>query len=101
MGCQIIISTAAFKELQQSFDWYENVETDLGFRFIDFVDKVLGIIELYPESFPCKKDRFREAALKRFPFLIIYEYSQEENKVFVLHVFHSRRHPRRKLQTKL
>ena len=54
MGCRIILSTPAAKDLQNSFEWYENISSGLGFRFLEFVDKVLAIMQFYPESFPLK-----------------------------------------------
>lgn len=96
MKCQIIISTSAAKDLQESFEWYENLSIGIGFRFVEFVDKVLSILEFYPESFPLKKDPFREASIKRFPYLIIYEYSAVNQTVYILHVFNSRQLPKKK-----
>lgn len=100
MRCQITFSTPAAKDLQESFEWYENLELGLGIRFIDFVDSVLGIIELYPESFPRKKGEFREASIRKFPYLIIYEYSPGDHTIFVLHIFHSHKRPKRKYSRK-
>lgn len=96
MKCRVIISSTAAKDLHKSFEWYENLSVGLGFRFIDFVDKVLAIIELYPESFPLKKGPFREASIKRFPYLIIYEYLPKDRIVYVLHIFNTRQFPRKK-----
>lgn len=96
MSYRIIISTAAAKDLQKSFEWYESLSAGLGFRFVEFVDKVLAILELYPESFPLKKDSFREASIKRFPYLVVYEYSSENQMIYILHFFNSRQHPKKK-----
>ncbi len=96
MQSQIVISTHAAKELHESFEWYENLSLGLGFRFIEFVDKVFGIIEYYPESFPKKKGSFREASVKRFPYLIIYEYSPKTDIVYILHIFNSYQSARKK-----
>ncbi|MEI8113976.1 MAG: type II toxin-antitoxin system RelE/ParE family toxin [Bacteroidia bacterium] len=96
MQSQIIISTLAAKELQESFDWYENLSKGLGFRFVEFVDKVFGIIEYYPESFPKKKGSLREASVKRFPYLIIYEYSPKADTAYILHIFNSHQSTRKK-----
>lgn len=96
MKCRIIISSAAAKEFHESFEWYENLSVGLGFRFVNFVDKLLTIIEFYPESFPLKKDPFREASIKRFPYLIIYEYFPKDRTIYVLHIFNTHQLPRKK-----
>lgn len=100
MKCQIIISSAAAKELNESFEWYENLSVGLGFRFIDFVDKLLILIEFYPESFPLKKDSFREASIKRFPYLIIYEFFPEDRTIYILHIFNTHQLPGKKYRRK-
>lgn len=58
MKCRIVISTSAAMDLRKSYEWYESQSEGLGNRFVDFVDKVLSIIELYLESFPIKKVLF-------------------------------------------
>ncbi len=98
MACQIIFSTLAAKEIQKSFEWYENLQPGLGSRFISFVDQIISVVELYPECFPCKRNRFREASVKKFPYLLVYEFLPEERTVFILHVFHTPRHPSKKFK---
>ncbi len=94
MCCNAIFSSTAAREIQESFDWYENREEGLGHRFIDIIDKVIELILLNPEGFPNKKDPYREAALKIFPYLIVYEYVKEKQVVYILHIFHTGRHSR-------
>lgn len=100
MSSLVIFSTVAAKEIQETFEWYENLEDGLGNRFVEVIDKIIEIITHYPKSFPCKKGSFREASVKKFPYLIIYEYSFEDEKIYILHIFHSHRHPKRKYQRK-
>jgi hypothetical protein len=100
MKCQITISSPAAKDLQESFEWYENLSVGLGFRFIEVVEQVLGIMAFYPESFPQKKKPFREASIKRFPYLIIYEYSPKNHTIYVLHVFNSQQLAKKKYSRK-
>lgn len=96
MKCQIIISSPAAKDVRESFVRYEGISAGLGSRFIDFVDKVLSVIEMYPESFPIKHRTFREASIKRFPYLIVYEYSADNQTAYVLHFFNTTQHPHKK-----
>lgn len=56
MGCKAIFSSTAAKEIQESFDWYENHTEGLGYQFIDIIDKVIELILLNPELFPNKKN---------------------------------------------
>ena len=93
MGCKAVFSSSAAKDVVDSYNWYEKRTTGLGDRFIKYIDLTVEWILLNPEGFPNKKGNFREATLKRFPFQIIYEYIKEKQTVYILHIFHTKRHP--------
>lgn len=94
MSCKAIFSSIAARELQESFDWYDNRAQGLGYKLIDMIDKTIELVLLNPEGFPLKKEPYREVSLKKFPYIIVYEYLKEKNVVYVLHIFHSSRHPK-------
>lgn len=94
MSCSIIISSKAAEELKESFLWYEGQTKGLGRRFVEILDDAIDIVKLNPEGFPRKKGSYREAVLKKFPFIIVYEYVAQRQVIYVLHIFHSRRHPK-------
>lgn len=94
MNRKVIFSSMASKELQESFDWYENRVQGLGSKLIDIIDDTIELILLNPEEFLFKKEPFREASLKKFPYIIVYEYIKEKEIVYLLHIFHTSRHPR-------
>jgi plasmid stabilization system protein ParE len=94
MGCKAVFSSFAVKELQDSFVWYETRVRGLGERFVKFIDVTIELILQNAEGFPIKKIPYREAGLKKFPYQIIYEYIKEKQTVYILHVFHTKRHPR-------
>ncbi len=96
MANKIILTSKALKELDESFLWYEERLEGLGDRFIGFIEKSFHLIELNPERFPLKTKSFREFVVDKFPYVIIYEYIKEEQKIIVLHVFHTKRNPKRK-----
>lgn len=94
MSCKILFSSMAAKEIQESFDWYEDRGQGLGHKLIDIIDNTIELILLNPEGFLIKKEPFREASLKKFPYIIVYEYVKEKQVVYLLHIFHTSRHPR-------
>ncbi|MDP2335280.1 MAG: type II toxin-antitoxin system RelE/ParE family toxin [Bacteroidota bacterium] len=94
MVCNVVFSSSAAKEVRDSFVWYENRVEGLGDRFINFIDLTIELILQNPEGFPNKKGPYREAALKIFPYQIIYEYIEEKQTVYILHVFYTKRHPK-------
>lgn len=94
MSRRAIFSSLAANELQESCDWYENRKEGLGFQLLEIIDKAIELILFNPEGFPQKKEPYREVALKIFPYIIVYEYLKETQIVYVLHIFHTSRHPR-------
>jgi len=93
---QAIFSSAALKETEDSFQWYEDRLPGLGERFIGSLDKSISQLLNSPESYPVKKGKYREISLSKFPYLIIYEVVKKQRAIFILHIFHMRRNPRLK-----
>ena len=79
------------------FKWYEDKRKGLGREFIYAVEALINYIENYPEHFQIKyRGRYREAVLKRFPYVIIYEIIQDT--VIVFEVFPTKADPTKKLK---
>ncbi len=76
------------------YDWYEAQKPGLGEEFLDELDGIYLKLETHPEYFGKVKKSFRQAALKRFPFVIVYEIIKTEVVVFA--VFHTSRNPKNK-----
>jgi hypothetical protein len=55
---RIELHPEADKELQESYNWYEERSTGLGSRFINTVDKLLKTIATYPDRYPLKEKKF-------------------------------------------
>jgi len=73
--------------------WYEERQPGLGGEFLDEVDRAVRELS---DSALHHRIRFadvRRAAVRRFKFYGIY-YTVRENEVWVLALFHGRRHPR-------
>ncbi len=73
--------------------WYEERQPGLGGEFLDEVDRAVRELS---DSALHNRIRFadvRRAAVRRFKFYGIY-YTVREDEVWVLAIFHGRRHPR-------
>jgi plasmid stabilization system protein ParE len=73
--------------------WYEERQAGLGEEFIDELDLAVRALS---QSALRNRIRFaavRRAAIARFKFYGIY-YTMRENEVWILAIFHGRRHPR-------
>lgn len=81
---------------KQAYDWYEEQRPGLGGEFLKESDWMYSKLSSHPEYFGRIKKNFRQAALKRFPFVIIYEIIKSEVVVFA--VFHTSRNPKFKFR---
>jgi len=84
----------AENELSDAYDWYEEQQLGLGDRLFREVNHFLELIERNPFHFPVRcAQELRTAALKIFPYLIIYWIDEQKSKVFVTSIFHTSRNP--------
>lgn len=82
-------------EILEAWEWYEDKQQGLGDRFKqDVADKIKSILE-NPLKYP-QKGKYLQANTDNFPFLIIFDFDKSENLVFIISVFHTSRHPRKK-----
>ncbi|GAA0543787.1 type II toxin-antitoxin system RelE/ParE family toxin [Chitinophaga japonensis] len=96
MKYAILLSTAAEKEIEESFNWYEDRLGGLGARFMAYIERSIGHIAANPEAYPNKKGKYREIPVEKFPYLIIYEVRKQQKIVYILHIFNTHRNPRLK-----
>jgi len=81
-------------EMDESAFYYDSQSIGLGSNFLSEVEHICGLISRNPKRFPKNFDGFREAPMRRFPFLIIYKI--DKNDLYVTSVFHTRRNPSNK-----
>lgn len=91
-----IFSSRAYKEITQSWNWYEDRQQDLGDRFLKEVISQIRIIEHSPDRFPTRFKFYKESSVPVFPFLIIYRIDKKKKLVRIVSIFHTSRNPKRK-----
>jgi len=84
-------------ELLEAKTWYEAQQLGSGDRFINEFFNKAEFVQNNPQHYPLKNE-FREARIHDFPFLIIYRMAKKGNIIYVTSVFHTSRHPKRKLK---
>lgn len=94
MKYEIEIKDEANLETIDGYLYYEDKRIGLGEEFLAHLDSYFDRIRTYPEHFPQKRKPYREAFIRRFPFLIVYEI--KENKVIVYSVFNTWQNPKKK-----
>lgn len=91
MKYELIIKEEAHLEIIEAFLYYEEKKVGLGESFLDQLDSYFNWIKHYPYHFSEKRRPYREAVIKRFPYLIVYEIL--EDKVIVYSVFNTWQDP--------
>ncbi|MFD2601025.1 type II toxin-antitoxin system RelE/ParE family toxin [Flavobacterium suzhouense] len=94
MGFKVIISLTAQKQINQSIDYYEEKQFNLGIRFYADLKNNLRYLFDDPYLFPLKDHKYRELKLSVFPYLIIYEII--DDLVIILAVFNTSKNPIKK-----
>ncbi len=92
MSFSIIIRPDAELDIQDAFEWYEAKALGLGSEFIRAVDVCLSAIGRNPLAYPIIHKQVRRALIRRFPYGIFY--TVEQDTVFILACFHSKRDPK-------
>lgn len=91
MTNQVAVRPEAAREIQETFDWYEERSEGLGLEFLRAADACLSLIRRNPEAFPVAHDQVRRALLRRFPYALFYLI--REDAIVVLACFHIKRSP--------
>lgn len=74
MAYNLLITKKAKQDIIDGFYWYESKSDGLGSRFVEEVEKTINYLHLFPLHYQIKYNKiFREAVLKIFPYVIIYE----------------------------
>lgn len=93
MSYTSVFSKKAQKEMDASWEWYEERKRGLGDLFIEEVIKVVQIIESDLAQFPLKFKSYHETLIDTFPMLIIYKVNRRKKLVKIHSVFHTSRNP--------
>jgi mRNA-degrading endonuclease RelE of RelBE toxin-antitoxin system len=91
MAYKLVIKPRAEDDLAEGIVWYESRQKGLGMIFLNWVEKYLKSIQRNPLQYPLKRKPYREAFIKKFPYVIIYEVLEDE--VIVYSVFNTHRNP--------
>jgi len=93
----IEISAKAQIEINQGWLWYEREQPGLGIRFENELYQKIEFIRDNPEIYP-NKNPYQEAVINEFPFIVVYKISKRKRSLLIVSVFHTSRHPKRKLR---
>jgi len=81
----------AEKELNQAVDYYNECQGGLGLSFAKEIHLAIQNILSFPNAWPPLSANTRRCLMKRFPYGVIYQTTNEE--VFIIAVMHLNREP--------
>ena len=93
MKYKLKIDIDAFKDIQQTIDWYELQLSGLGVRYKNQTKKQINSLKINPQLYSIKYNEIHCRKVNKFPFLIHYKIDDELKTVTVFAVFHTSRNP--------
>jgi plasmid stabilization system protein ParE len=96
MSWRLEIKEEAKKDIVEAAHWYQQKSLGLDIKFIQYLEDTFHIILVNPKTFKRVYKNFRQAALKKFPFVVVYE--TEEDTIIIYSVFHTKQNPVKKIK---
>lgn len=92
MAYSIKIEPAAFNDIQQAIDYYNEQQAGLGKRFYHTILDSFDTIKLNP-FYEIRYDEMRCYYTKPFPFLIHFVVDEQKSSIIVIAVIHTSLNP--------
>jgi hypothetical protein len=98
MACKIRITEHAKEDTQVAYDYYENKRRGLGEEFLSELLKQFDELSNTPShyGFIDDQDIIRDVKIDRFPYVVVFEISQDEIIVYAVH--NTYLHPKKRLR---
>src|SRR5438105_7995511 len=91
MATELIIAPEAQQDLDDAYAGYESCRVRLGEEFLGSVDACVQGICRMPMMYAIVHENYHRALVRRFPYAIFYEYS--DDRVTVYCVFQTTQDP--------
>lgn len=88
---QIKFHPDAAMELNEAIEYYEEIETGLGFDLAIEAHSAVKRFALFSDTWPLIDNNIRRSLVRRFPYGVLY--SKENNSIYILAVMHLHREP--------
>ncbi|MBS1920603.1 MAG: type II toxin-antitoxin system RelE/ParE family toxin [Bacteroidetes bacterium] len=96
MNFSIELSEEAREDVTLAVKWYDQQKENLGDFFITHLNSTLEKIRNNPASHKKIYRQVRQAAMQKFPYVILYKV--KGNSITVYAVFHTKRNPKTKIR---
>lgn len=93
MAYRIIVHPSARLDLIEAIEWYNERQSNLGFRFYRATQTTIQLIKENPEVFAIRYKTTRTAIIRKFPFMIHFMIDKQTESITVLAVLCTYRNP--------
>lgn len=93
MSYEIKLLPIVHTDLRKAKEWYHQKSETLTKEFKTEVNKEIDYIGEYPEHYQLKYKELRQSLVTRFPYAIFYLVEEEQKRIIVIGVLHTRRNP--------
>lgn len=87
---QVIYHPEAEEEMLASARYYENCATNLGFKFLDDLDKTVNEILEFPNAWVSIDDNIHRHLFQHFPYGILYTVIAQEIRILAIMHLHQK-----------
>ena len=82
----------ASQDYTQAAERYAAIAPELGGRFYDEIERLIGQVRRQPERFLRVSPLARRALARKFPYSVVY--LDEPDRIWIVAVMHAKRRPR-------
>ena len=93
MAYKIIVNPSARLDIIEAIEWYNERQSNLGFRFYISAQTTLNNILKNPSVFAVRYKTIRTAIIKKFPYMVHYIVDKQTETISVLAVLCMYRNP--------
>ena len=80
----IIVHTAAEKELDTAVLYCRNISRAVANNFVASFERVIGRIAVFPTAFPEVDSRLRKANFPDFPYYLLFSIQEDSAKILLV-----------------
>lgn len=81
----------AVAEFNEAIDYYDEIESSLGYDFAFEVYSTIQRLVLLPKAWPVIEGEIRRSLVRRFPYGVLY--SEENGSIYIVAVMNLHRRP--------
>jgi plasmid stabilization system protein ParE len=93
MAFTAVITNNAKSDIQEAINWYNEQQSELGKKFLEFVDEKINNLCITPGIGSIRYDEVRCTMLNVFPYIIHYSINKAKEEVIILRILHAFRKP--------